>query len=509
MEKPLSVDLVVLRPPNETPPIKYTNYAFKSMIGETLGIASIAANVRRGGHSVYYLDAYFEELTIEGAVADVVSRAPRAVGILLRYPCIDVVRRITNDIRRKLPQAVVVVGGQFPSINAQNTLEWLPAIDGVCIGEGESAMMELMTSIKGGTTRPARFKWRDASTGYDTPQGTQPLQRRTVSDLDQLAWPDRKYLQTSKEFGYGAVGISSARGCPFRCTFCVPHAYSQSAVSSPWNHRSAVSIADEFQYHYGRGERSFTFSDEHFIPNKVAQRRAVEFAKLLMERGLRDLNFMFDCRADSVDYDIFGELRKAGLYRVFIGFEAAKNSLLDDIRKDQSIEEYVKCILILRKLHIEVIPGMIMFTPTTTIDDVEANLSFYSENFDTFSEEDYISDLEVISNTPVAHRLAARGLLTGMTNGVYSWRFGDSVVEAVWNDFNEVLALKVPLIRELGDADKRGIAELKREIEGELFAILRSRRHGFSRPAWRTVPPKPPGLRYTGHAGFSPAAIHR
>ena len=501
------VDLALMKPPTGSRPIKYTNYAFKSMIGETLGIASIAANVRRDGHSVYYLDAYFEEMTVQEAIDDVTSKSPLVVGILLRYPCIEVVKRITNDLRLRLPGVVIVIGGQFPSINSQNCLEWLPAIDGVCIGEGEMAMIELMSAIKDGSPLPSRFEWR----GRKATSTSKLVTRRNqlVSPLDGLAWPDRKYLQVSKEFGYGAVGISSARGCPFRCTFCVPHVYSQTAVSNPWNHRSAASIADEIEYHYNLGERSFTFSDEHFLPNKIAKRRAIEFADLLIERGLTELKFMFDCRADSIEYDLFEKLRNAGLYRVFIGFEAAKNSLLDDIRKDQNIDDYTRSISILKKLEIEVIPGMIMFTPTTTLDDVEANLSFYSESFDTFSEEDYVSDLEVISNTPAAHRLAARGLLTGLQNGVHSWRFNDPLVEAVWNDFNEALSLKVPAIRNLGEGDKRGIIELKREIESELFAILRSRRHGFSRPSWKSGPAKPPGLRYIGHAGFSPAAVLR
>jgi anaerobic magnesium-protoporphyrin IX monomethyl ester cyclase len=500
-------DLVLLKPANETPAIKHTNYANLSMIGETLGLASICSNVRVLGYSVYYLDAYFEELSIEETVADIVRRAPVVVGILLRYPCVNVVNKITRALRSLIPKSTLVVGGQFPSINATYVLDLLPDVDGVCIGEGENAIAELL-SVGGDSSKcSGRFLWRAkgqiASLKPSTPS------RSSVSSLDGLAWPDRKYLKKSQEFGYGAVGITSSRGCPFRCAFCVPHAYSQIAVNTPWNYRSAKSIVDEIQHHYDNGERSFTFSDEHFLPNRMAQRRAHEFATMMIERGLHEAKFMFDCRADSVERELFSQLAKAGLYRVFIGFEAAKNGLLDEIRKDQSVETYANSIKILRDLNIEVIPGMIVFTPTTTIEDIRANLEFYAENFATFSEEDYISDLEVISNTPIAEALRAQGLLTGLVNGVHSWKFRDPIVALIWNDFNELLSKRAKDVRSLGNTDKKSIRELKIDIEADLFSILDRRSDKNNVNDISQVGTKPPGQRYVSHTGFSSVATQR
>ena len=41
---------------------------------------------------------------------------------------------------------------------------------------------------------------------------------------------------------------------------------------------------------------------------------------------------MFDCRADSVEGELFAQLQQAGLFRVFIGFETESDRELDVLR---------------------------------------------------------------------------------------------------------------------------------------------------------------------------------
>ncbi|UIK14240.1 B12-binding domain-containing radical SAM protein [Rhizobium leguminosarum] len=467
------VDLALIKPPAGSPPVKFTNYSFQSMIGETLGIASISANARARGFSVLYLDAYFEELTVQQTISTTVRHAPSIIGVLLRYPYVSIVKEITDALRLHLPRSTIIVGGQYPSINSKLVLEWLPSIDGVCIGDGEAAILNLLAEREDLSRRGSSILWRDD--GRNQIATDKRAAKSSAVPLDELAWPDRKYLHIAQEFGYKAVGISSSRGCPFRCSYCVPHVYSQNSIERPWNHRSATSIADEMQYHYDNGQRLFTFSDEHFLPNKMAKRRALEWAAKIEDRKLSDLKFMFDCRADAVDEELFAVLKKAGLYRVYIGFEAAENGMLLDYRKDVKMEIYSETLRVLSRLGIEAIPGMIIFSPTTTVGEIRKNIEFFSENFSTYAEEDFLSRLQVLPGTPIANSLKNQGLLGGMIEGEYSWRFRESAVESLWNDFNEIVKGRSDDFLNLQAHDGHALSVLKKEIELDLLGAVRAR----------------------------------
>ncbi|WP_158531232.1 B12-binding domain-containing radical SAM protein [Phyllobacterium myrsinacearum] len=464
--------MTLVKPPTGFPPVKFTNYSFQSMIGETLGIASIASTSRSRGFTVHYLDAYFEELSIEQTISVIVGRSPRIVGILLRYPYVSIVRQITDSVRAHLPHAKIIIGGQYPSINAKLVLEWLPSVDGICIGDGELAILDLLEGAGRQIHGRSYILWRyGPSAEKRTAKGTALVH---YAALDDLEWPDRKYLRTAQEFGYKAVGISSSRGCPYRCAFCVPHVYSQNSIERPWNYRSARSITDEIQFHYDNGDRLFTFSDEHFLPNKFARKRAVEFARLLKAQRL-DVKFMFDCRADSVSEELFATLRDVGLYRVYIGFEAAENSMLLDYRKDQKMEIYESTLTLLSRLGIEAIPGMIIFSPTTTPSEIKKNIEFFAANFSTYAEEDFLSRLQVLPGTPIAVGLKNQGLLGDMIEGEYFWKFKHPIVEALWNDFNDIVKSRSGDFRALRENDKQSLSNLKKEIERDLFNALNKR----------------------------------
>ncbi|QND51452.1 radical SAM protein [Phyllobacterium sp. 628] len=333
--------------------------------------------------------------------------------------------------------------------------------------------MSLLSEQEGQPRRGSSILWRDDDRNQK-PAAKGPT-KANVAPLDDLAWPDRKYLHFAQEFGYKAVGISSSRGCPFRCSFCVPHVYSQDSIERPWNYRSAHSIVEEIHHHYDNGERLFTFSDEHFLPNKMARRRASELAAMIKDRNMRDLRFMFDCRADAVDEELFSILKEVGLYRVYIGFEAAANGMLMDYRKDVKMEIYGDTLSVLSRLDIEAIPGMIIFSPTTTVGEVQKNIEFFAGNFATYAEEDFLSRLQVLPGTPIASSLNTQGLLGEMIEGEYSWRFKDPAVESLWNDFNEIVKGRSNDFLSLQAHDRDALSTLKKEIEHDLLRAVSGR----------------------------------
>jgi hypothetical protein len=102
-------------------------------------------------------------------------------------------------------------------------------------------------------------------------------------------------------------------------------------------------------------------------------------------------------------------------------------------------------------------------------------VTFFAENFSTFAEEDFLSRLQVLPGTPIARTLASAGLVDGMNEGEFTWRFRDPATEALWNEFHDVVAESNQDFRSLASDDRRGLADLKRKIEVRLLAAIRAR----------------------------------
>ena len=53
-----------------------------------------------------------------------------------------------NLIKAVSPQSIIIVGGEHPSFMAEETLRDCPAIDYVCVGEGELTLTEFLRAVE-------------------------------------------------------------------------------------------------------------------------------------------------------------------------------------------------------------------------------------------------------------------------------------------------------------------------------------------------------------------------
>ncbi len=101
-----------------------------------------------------------------------------------------------------------------------------PAIDAICIGEGEGAIVDLLNALEKGE------EWRGIKNLAWCDDGEEihknPL-RPLIKDLDALGIPDRSLIydaQTVYRDSPRKVMVSQ-RGCPMMCTFCFHHAWKE------------------------------------------------------------------------------------------------------------------------------------------------------------------------------------------------------------------------------------------------------------------------------------------
>lgn len=127
---------------------------------------------------------------------------------------------IAREVKRRKPQALVVLGGPQVPDRAEAFLHANPFVDVVCHGEGERTFVDILAH------RHARDFEAVASTSHLDAQGCfrTRARRPRVVDLDEVASPmlDGTYdaLMRSQPSQHWLATWETNRGCPFSCTFC-------------------------------------------------------------------------------------------------------------------------------------------------------------------------------------------------------------------------------------------------------------------------------------------------
>lgn len=299
-----------------------------------LGLAWIAAVVRRHGYPVRIVDEQVERVDV-GLLARELQPSIVLIGGT-SHSRFDAFSRAA-EIKAAVPAATVVYGGPHASFTAEDTLSHVHEIDIVVHGEGERSVLELVRWKEAGGRIHALERIRGiffCVNGGVVSTGWRPLNR----ELDTLPPPARdllpieRYNMHLEYLDLPALHVMTARGCPFCCAFCsasqmYDHAYAM---------RSPKLVVDEIeslvkQYRI----KGFKIFDSTFTINKNHVR---SFCHELVRRGLV-MPWECEVRVGSVDKPLLEEMQKAGCYYLDIGIESADQEVLETMQKNIRIEQ--------------------------------------------------------------------------------------------------------------------------------------------------------------------------
>jgi radical SAM superfamily enzyme YgiQ (UPF0313 family) len=224
--------------------------------------------------------------------------------------------------------------------------------------------------------------------------------------------------------------------------------------------------------------------DDNFLgPGNKGRRRAEAVAAEIMRRGLQ-IKFHVSCRVNDVEEETMLRLKEAGLFSVSLGVESGVQRMLDDFRKDVTVQQNLDALELLARLGIPVLAYIIFFDPYTTLDEAAENLAFLERiralpgvRFEAILFRKFIP----ISGTDLFERIRAEGLLRGNVIDGHRFAFRDPRV-SVLADFMETIDLRYE--RLLQDPAMRGLAEdmyaIKESLEfhmmGRAIPLLKERR---------------------------------
>jgi anaerobic magnesium-protoporphyrin IX monomethyl ester cyclase len=339
-----------------------------------LGLAYVAASLRRAGHEISLLDAVGEapgQITLDGELQrlgltpeEIVERLDpeaEAFGLTNMWSFSwPLVREIIHRIKERYPDTPLVCGGEHFTGMTELSLKAAP-IDYLVAGEGEDVAAALFAALERGEPTdaiPGVFVLRDG----EVVSAGRGERRRDLDELPRPAW-DLLDVEAYDEHGFVCgvragmtIPILATRGCPYRCTYCS----SERMWTTRYYVRDPEDVADEIADYYERyGARNFPFQDLTAI---IKRDWVLEFCRALLARDLGGITWQFPSgtRCEVIDDEVAELLARTGgrslayapesgseRTRKLIGKQMKTESLLNAVRASVRHGLNITCFFVL------------------------------------------------------------------------------------------------------------------------------------------------------------------
>ncbi len=329
---------------------------------EPLGLECIAGGLE-DIYKIDLLDMRFDK-NLERAL---IRFDPDVVAVTASTTEVKNAHSILKKVRELKPHSLTVVGGFHPTLRPRD-LE-ADYIDAVVRGEGESTFRECLKAYVEGKT----FKGIPGMSYYDRSNErlVHNADRPQIEDLDELHHPYRKPVEKHRRkynliFWQPLTSLETARGCPYRCTFCVVW----KIYHGTYRVKSPKRVVEELET---IKEKHILIVDDNFLQDV---KRVEKICGEILQRGIKK-KFGIGARADSMARNpgIVKQLADAGLGFAVVGFEALTNSQLLAIRKRATVEENEIAIKLLHDHGVK-IWGTFVVDSNFTKEDFKALLDY-------------------------------------------------------------------------------------------------------------------------------------
>lgn len=299
-------------------------------------LAYAAALAEKEGYPINFIDAPADGFDLKDVIHRTRDFSPELIVMDTSTPSLYNDIKVCECLKVAFPDVFILLVGTHVSALPEDSLKLSNSVDAVGIGEYDYTVIELAEVVRqrGDLGIVKGICYRN-STGVICNE-----KRPFIEDLDEIPFVSaiyKKFLKIENYFNpnalYPMVTITTSRGCPFQCTFCV---YPQTMMGHRFRVRSVENVVDEIEYIVGsfHGVKAIFFEDDTLTINR---KRCIELSELIIKRRIK-ISWTANARV-GLDFEAMKKMKEAGCRCLCVGFESGSQLILDNMKKAIKLEE--------------------------------------------------------------------------------------------------------------------------------------------------------------------------
>ena len=290
--------------------------------------------------------------------------APDIIGISAMTPTLPSAYRVAEICKTLNKNCPIIFGGIHPTVQPEEVIA-NENVDYVVIGEAERTIVELADALQSSKEILNKI---DGLLYINDGTKRQNLPREFEPDIDKFPLPARNLVLRPKLYSANNMGaLITARGCPFRCTFC----NAKQLWTRKVRYRSVENILDEIKEIINLyNVKHLRFNDDSFTVNR---HWVLNLCRRIIEE---DLNISWTClsRVDLLDQEMLEVMREGGCTSISFGIESGSDRVLKLIQKDTNREMILQALKLVRKNRINFSTCFLIGLPFETASDMRETI---------------------------------------------------------------------------------------------------------------------------------------
>ncbi len=334
------------------------------------GIASLCGIIKNRGHEV---DLYHFNQFNEKELGSILSKNNYSLCLISsvtnQWPyALSAAKSVKNH--SDIP---IIAGGHhvthYPDILEENC-----AIDGICLGEGDTALLQLLEKMNINedfhSIQNCCFRKSDNGKIIRNEVGN------LIENLDELPAPDYSVFSKRTVLNYPALMFS--RGCPYNCTYCCNNSLrnlykGKGKYIRTKSVRQAIHEVDTFIHNFN--PPALNFDDDTFIKN-------IEWLYAFLDEYKKLTNIPFNCntRPETINEDLCKKLKEANCNIISIGIESGSEQIRKKIMKRHMSNSAIRNAFdVLKKHNIKTSSFNMVGIPDETYEDYRETVKLNRE----------------------------------------------------------------------------------------------------------------------------------
>lgn len=365
--------IALISPLEESPPLE----GFSRIVNlPRYGTTAVATALRDAGYEI----RVFCEFVRCPVDWDYVLSAHYVCFSLLSY-CSHRAYEMAQKIRAA-SKAPIIFGGSHPSVLPEDCLEHG---DYAIRNEGEGTVLELLAALERGEGPEGilglSYRGRDGKIVHNP-------DRPFLDDIDRV--PDISLLENYRPLGWIATArnflrhhrlwvnaqlLQTSRGCPFHCTFC----FGRVELGNRYRTRSIDAVVTDIRRKLEVLKTPwFYVVDNEFT---IDRRRTKALLRRLIEEFGGGLRLLVFARSEaSRDTELLQLMKKAGVYRVYVGIESVTDASLAEYQKAQTVAKVERSLEAFYRQGLEVFASLVLGADADTRESVRETFEFLIEH---------------------------------------------------------------------------------------------------------------------------------